>query len=202
MQREVKLKNSSKQIEKMESYSGPKYRTIFLGKSLPKTRKSGELIKWFRKFYNMGLAPEYGKGSSGNLSFRHKDGFMIKSTATYFKTIRPEELAFVKDFDFGKKIAYVYGRCLPSTELQMHCLIYRFRLDVGAVFHLHDYKIMESAEKIKIPITKVTEAGTVKIGYDVLKVMGDKGIAVMKDHGIVAIGRSMKEAGDIILKYH
>ena len=186
----------------MEKYSGPKFRTIFISSKIPKTRKSGELIKWFRKFHNVGLAPEYKEGSSGNLSFRYKDGFIIKSTKTYFRDIKPNELVFVKKFDFEKKVAYVYGKNVPSTELQMHYLIYEKRNDINAVFHVHDYKIMKKAKKYGIPVTKVTQAGTEKIGYDVLGCLGIKNFAVMKNHGVVAVGKNMKEAGNIILKHH
>ena len=109
----------------MEKYSGAKFKTIFLSKKFPKTKKAMQLIKWFRRFYQIGLAPEYEQGSSGNLSFRYKNGFIIKSTKTYFKSIKPDELVFVKDFNNDKKIAYVHGKLEPSTELQMHYFIYK-----------------------------------------------------------------------------
>ena len=182
--------------------TGAKFKTIFLGKSLPSSKKSSQLIKWFRAFDEIGLAPEYKIGSSGNLSFRHKGGFFIKSTRTYFRSIKEEELVYVKSFDFDKKIAYVYGKLEPSTELQMHHLIYKNKKSINAIFHLHDYKIMEKAKKYKIPITKVTRAGTEKIGLDVLRVMDGKMFVIMKDHGVVAAGSTIDNAGKAVLKYH
>ncbi len=185
-----------------EHYEEPKFKTIFLSRKLPKIRKSNQLIKWFRKFHQIGLAPEYKLGSSGNLSFRYKNGFVIKSTKVYFKAIKPNDLVFVKEFDLKNKIAYVYGKNIPSTELQMHYLIYKNKKNINAIFHVHDYDVMKIAKKYSIPVTKVTEAGTAKIGYDVLRAMTNKRFVVMKKHGVVALGKSINEAGNIILKYH
>jgi len=186
----------------MEKYEGAKFRTVFLSSSVPITSKSVELIRWFRKFYDAGMVPQYGSGSSGNLSFRHKDGFIIKSTKTYFNTIGADELVYVEKFDFAGKMAYAHGRLEPSTELQMHYLIYQSRKDINAVFHVHDYGIMKLAKKLSIPVTDVTEAGTEKIGYDVLKKLDGKKFVIMKEHGVVAVGKDIEEAGKIILKYH
>ena len=186
----------------MEKYDGAKFKTIFIKNKFLITEKHKELINWFRKFYSIGLAPEYRSGSSGNLSFRHKNGFVIKSTKTYFNKIKADELVFVQKFDLGKKIAYVHGKMFPSTELQMHYLIYKNKKQAKAVFHLHDYKIMEKAEKYGIPVTKVTEAGTEKIGYDVIRCLDGKNFVVMNDHGVVAVSKTMGEAGNTILKYH
>lgn len=185
-----------------EKYEGPKFETVFLSKKIPVTKKSNELISWFRKLYLIGLAPEYKNGSSGNLSFRHKDGFVIKSTQTYFKNIKAHDLVFVKNFDLKNKIAYVYGKRTPSTELQMHYLIYKNKKKVNAVFHVHDYKTMKIARKHKIPITKVTETGTEKIGYDVLSKLNIGNFVIMKNHGVVSVGGSMSEAGNTILKWN
>lgn len=184
----------------MEKYKGSKFKTIFLSNNLPSTYESKELIKWFRKFHDIGIAPEYKLGSSGNLSFRYKKGFVIKSTKTYFDKINEKELVFVEKFE--KNTAYVHGRMLPSTELQMHQIIYRNKKDVNAIFHLHDYEIMKHAKKFKIPITRVTEAGTEKIGYDVLRHVDDKNFVIMKNHGVVSLGKNMQEAGFAVLKYH
>lgn len=187
----------------MEKYSEPKFKTVFPSNNLPKIKKSYELIKWFRRFHNICLAPEYKKGSSGNLSFRYKDGFIIKGTKTYFRNIKPNELVFIKKFDLKNKVTYCIGKNIPSTELQMHHLIYEKKKSVNAVFHVHDYKIMGKAEKYGIPVTKVTEAGTEKIGYDVLRCLnGKNNFVIMKNHGVVAVGKTMKEAGNLILKYH
>ena len=186
----------------MEKYQGAKFTTEFLSNKVPITKKSKELVRWFRKFYELRLAPKYEKGSSGNLSFRYKDGFMIKSTRTYFNKIKADELVFVKEFDLNKKIAYVYGKLEPSTELQMHYLIYKNKKWINAIFHLHDYSVMEKAKILMLPVTDVTESGSEKIGYDVLKHLDEKDYVVMKNHGIVAVGKTMKEAGNLVLKYH
>ncbi|HLG24388.1 MAG TPA: class II aldolase/adducin family protein [Candidatus Nanoarchaeia archaeon] len=186
----------------MEKYEGTKFEIVFLDKSVPVTKDSGELISWFRKFDRMGLAPEYGLGSSGNLSFRHLGGFVIKSTKTYFRSIGPEDLVFVERLDLKNRKAYVRGSLEPSTELALHHLIYENMKEINAVFHVHDYKIMEKARKNLIPITKETEAGTEKIGYDVIKCIDEKSIVIMKDHGIVSVGKSMKETGENIVKWN
>ena len=51
-------------------------------------------------------------------------------------------------------------------------------------------------------LTVVTEAGTEKIGHDVLKVMDGKKLVIMKDHGIISMGKTINEAGCIIINAH
>lgn len=186
----------------MEKYEDPKFKTVFLKQQVPITDKSRQLVNWFRRFSKNNLSPEYDHGSSGNLSFRYKKGFIIKATKTYFNSIQPQDLVFVRSFDFSKLTAYVEGKGEPSTELQLHKLIYDARKDINAVFHIHDPYIMKLAEAHGIPVTGVTNSGTREIGEDVLRVIDDKHLVVMKDHGVVSVGKTIDEAGQVIIENH
>ena len=108
----------------------------------------------------------------------------------------------MKNFDLKNKTAYVYGKLEPSTELQMHHIIYKSKKNVNAVFHLHDYSVMKKAKKLGIPITDVAEAGTEKIGYDVVDKLKKSDYVIMKKHGVVAVGKNIKETWKLILRYN
>lgn len=60
-----------------EKYTGPKFKTILKKKNIPHNERVKELIFWCREFDKLNLAPRYATGSSGNLSFRSNNGFII-----------------------------------------------------------------------------------------------------------------------------
>ena len=79
----------------------------------------------------------------------------------------------------------------------MHHLIYETCEDVKAVFHGHNELIVKYAEKLNVPVTtKEHESGTTELAKEVLKVIGYNKLIVLRNHGFVCIGTTMKEAGE------
>ena len=61
-----------------------------------------------------------------------------------------------------------------------------------------DFVIVTNAEKLKLPVTeKEYESGAIELAKEVLKVLGDNKVIVLKNHGFVSLGRIMKEAGEL-----
>jgi ribulose-5-phosphate 4-epimerase/fuculose-1-phosphate aldolase len=51
-----------------------------------------------------------------------------------------------------------------------------------------------------LPVTeKEYESGTVELAKEVLKVLGDHKLIVLRNHGFVSLGNTMKEAGELAL---
>jgi L-fuculose-phosphate aldolase len=175
-----------------------RFNTVFVSDRIPRDAKIVELKKWSETFQKSGLTPEVQGNFTGNLSFRSKEGFVITASGLKDK----EDLAdvcfvYVKAYDEGSNTFFVEGQTKPSSESIMHHLIYETCRDVNAVFHGHNDSIVAYAKELGLPVTeKEYESGTIELAKEVLKVLGDRKLIVLRNHGFVSLGNTMKEAGE------
>ena len=178
-----------------------RFNTVFVSDKIPSDTKIVELKDWSEKFQKNGLTPEIEGNYTGNLSFRSKEGFVITASGLKSKeSLSNDCFVYVKNYDEQRNTVYVEGRRQPSSEAVMHFLIYKAHKEVDAVFHGHSDAIIMNAEKLGFPVTeKEHEPGTIELAKDVLRVLGDKKLIVLKNHGFVSLGKTMKEAGELAL---
>jgi ribulose-5-phosphate 4-epimerase/fuculose-1-phosphate aldolase len=178
-----------------------RFNTVFVSDRIPSVSKLGELKKWSKIFQESGLTPEVQGNFTGNLSLRSKDGFVI--TASGLKDKEDLEdvcFVYVKAYDEQYNTFFVEGQTKPSSESIMHHLIYKTCGDVNAVFHGHNDSIIAHAEELRLPVTeKEYESGTLELAKEVLKILGDHKLIVLRNHGFVSLGNTMKDAGELAL---
>lgn len=86
-----------------------------------------ELIEACRSMNRLGI----NKGTAGNISVRHGDGFLISPTGIPYDKLVPEHVVAMNwDASFS-------GDVLPSSEWRFHRDILQARPDLGAVVHTH-----------------------------------------------------------------
>ncbi len=138
------------------------------------------------------------------MSIRVGDLVFIKATGSVMDEMTPEQVAVVT-LD-GKQVSGVR----PSSEYRLHLAIYHERPDVKAIAHLHPpYSIVAStlltgelpiltpeAEIYlgRIPIASFRPAGTEELAAVVAEKIRKADAVLMERHGIVAVGRSLREA--------
>jgi ribulose-5-phosphate 4-epimerase/fuculose-1-phosphate aldolase len=178
-----------------------RFNISFVSDQVPRNAKNEELKEWSEKFQKNGLTPEFKGNYTGNLSFRSKKGFVITASGLKSKeNLSNDCFVYVKNYDEQNNTVYIEGSRQPSSEAVMHFLIYKTRKEVNAVFHGHNDAIIMNAEKLGFPVTeREYEPGTIELAKEVLKVLGDKNLIVLKNHGFVSLGRTMKEAGELAL---
>ena len=161
------------------------------------------------------LIVEYGKllvtkglttGTGGNISIfdKEKKYFAISpSGIDYFET-KPEDVV-IMDLD-GK---VVDGIRKPSSEWMMHLIFYKKRDDVEAVVHTHSrfastiscmrweipalhYYVAFAGKTI--PCAEYASYGTQELADNAFEGMGEGKAALLANHGLITIGRSVKEA--------
>ena len=71
------------------------------------------------------------QGTSGNISARVDDGFLITPSGIPYEEMEPDQIVLM-DMEGG-----YHGDYLPSSEWRMHYDIFRNRPDTGAVVHTH-----------------------------------------------------------------
>jgi L-fuculose-phosphate aldolase len=77
----------------------------------------------------------------------------------------------------------------------MHAAIYGARPSVGAVFHGHSTALLEAAGRLRLPVTQHERPyGTPAMADEVLDVLSGHSVVIMRNHGFVAMGRTMAGA--------
>ncbi len=85
----------------------------------------------------------------------------------------------------------------------MHFLAYRQFPDVGAVIHVHHEKTLNAAEAHpgKFNLTeKFAPYGTLELALEVLKALRKGNFVVMRKHGVLAVGRDLDDALQLLLE--
>lgn len=72
------------------------------------------------------------RGTSGNVSVRCGDGFLITPSALPYEDMQPADIVAMS----GDGVPQAGAR-VPSTEWRFHCDIYRTRADAAAIVHTH-----------------------------------------------------------------
>lgn len=106
--------------------------------------------------------------------------------------------------------AVVDGLLRPSTELAMHLGIYRARADVGGIVHTHSvYATAHSVLRVALPpivedlaqavggaveCAEYARAGSAALADRVVVGLGDRSAAFIANHGLVGVGRTVRDA--------
>lgn len=144
------------------------------------------------------------QGTSGNISVRIEDGFLITPSGVPYDTMKPEQIVRM-DLEGG-----YYGEFLPSSEWRMHFDIYRNRPEAGAVVHTHatfctalsclrqgipafHYMIAVSGGP-NIRCADYATFGTQELSENMLRAMEGRTACLLANHGMICFGPNLKKA--------
>ncbi|MDR0476468.1 MAG: class II aldolase/adducin family protein [Desulfobulbaceae bacterium] len=186
-----------------EEYQGVRFTTSFLGHEPPRHRLLPELRRWCRIFHDRGLAPPYPGGSSGNLSFRAENSFIITGTAIGLKdNLTDDAFVEVVGCDVAAGRVEARGGREPSSETMLHALLYQHFPQIGAVFHGHHEVITREAEALGLPQSPCPlPYGSGELAEAAWRLAGQCDFFVLRDHGFVATGPDMASCGGLCLRW-
>ena len=167
-----------------------------------------QVIEYSLKLLSEGLT----NGTAGNVSiFNREEGLVaISPTGVSYSELTPEMISIV-DLD-GKLIEGLK----PSSELEMHMILYRNREDVNAVIHTHpvyttvlaclrqdlpaiDYMIaVTGATKVKC--AEYASYGTKELAENAYKAMGSSLAVILANHGLTTAGKDIANALNITVQ--
>lgn len=146
-------------------------------------------------------------GTSGNLSsYNRQTGIMtITPSSIKYTTMTVEDIVEMR---LDGEI--VSGHRKPSSEWQMHALVYKEREDISSVVHTHSPYATSFAvihEEIpviliemvpflggSVPLADFGLPGSIEIGEEALKALVDgKNACLMANHGVLAVGGSLEQ---------
>jgi L-fuculose-phosphate aldolase len=151
------------------------------------------------------------RGSTGNLSVRAGGGFWITPTGMPAPEIGSADLVWLDD-----QGAVQRGRWEPSTEWPFHRAIYRARVDLNAVVHMHSpdatalaclrrklpafHYMVAVAGGDDVPCTPYHLFGSEALSQAVGQAFGSRQACLMANHGLVAGGASLAVAMKVALE--
>lgn len=144
------------------------------------------------------------QGTSGNVSARTDEGFLITASGVPYHKMQPEHVVEM-DLDGGYR-----GDFLPSTEWQMHLDIFKNRPEAGAIVHTHSiYATALACLRKDIPpfhymigiaggdtirCSEYAEFGTKALSVAMLKALKDRTACLLGNHGQIAFGENLAKA--------
>lgn len=179
----------------METYKGVKFRIISQGE-YEKPKHVSPLISEIKNLQHDGA-------QTGNISFREDDYFWITKSGANLKNLKPSDFIKIKKINFSKKEVTIARAQKPSSETLLHAYIYENRPEINLIFHLHDEKILKRAEERALPITAEEKPyGTPELIAELAKILHKGNYLVLKNHGIIALGSTLKETKKLCLSKH
>lgn len=169
-----------------------------------------EINQWRDKLYSLGLIGAYDNGIGfGNISVRSQgNSFIITGSATgNFKKLTGDHYVSVHDCDLAKESLICTGPIKASSESLSHAVIYEFSPETNSVIHIHNMDMWKRLMDQISTTDKNAAFGTSEMASEIKKIIkepkGKEKIFVMGGHegGVIAFGKSLDEAGDILLKF-
>ena len=171
-------------------------------------KEKEQVIEYSLKLLSEGLT----NGTAGNVSiFNREEGLVaISPTGVNYSELTPEMISVV-DLD-GKLIEGLK----PSSELEMHMILYRNRGDVNAVIHTHpvyttvlaclredlpaiDYMIAVTGAT-KVRCAEYASYGTKELAENAYKAMGSSLAVILANHGLTTAGKDIANAFNITVQ--
>ena len=145
---------------------------------------------------------------SGNISIRHKDGFLITPSGKKYSSLNNKDIVFVSldgKFDQTKGV--------PSSEWKFHQDIYRKKNDAKAIVHAHSTNATAvSTHKRNIPsfhymvamaggqdikCAKYATYGTRELSKNILNALKGRKACLIANHGQIAFEEDLPKAFEL-----
>lgn len=167
--------------------------------------RSAPLVALAKRLHALGLTPAYGPGDHGNLSCRAEPGCLISARESSKATMRDEDIAHAIGYEeHGDAPEVTYdGRRAPSTDAFMHLKLYALRPELGAIIHAHDAETLLRARQFGVPMTTVSaRTNSRALVEDVCRVAQRANYVLLRDHGCLAVGRTLEEAEAELMRWY
>ena len=145
---------------------------------------------------------------SGNISIRHKDGFLITPSGKKYSSLNNKDIVFVSldgKFDQTKGV--------PSSEWKFHQDIYRKKKEAKAIVHAHStnatavsthnrsipsfHYMVAMAGGHDIKCAKYATYGTRELSKNILKALKGRKACLIANHGQIAFEENLSKAFEL-----
>jgi len=143
------------------------------------------------------------QGTSGNISVRTGEHFLITPSGIPYEQMAPEQIAVM---EMGGAYA---GPCKPTTEWRIHRAVMRARPAAGVVIHTHSmfattvaclrraipalHYYVAVGGGPTIPCAQYATYGTQELADSVLAALEGRNACLLANHGLVVVGATLGE---------
>lgn len=158
-----------------------------------------EIVRTCLRMIELGV----NQGTSGNVSVRNGDRFLITPSGIPYDEMAPEQIAVMDEA--GK----YFGPCKPTTEWRIHRGVMRARPDAAVAIHTHSmFSTTIACLRRAIPALHYYVAvgggptircaeyatyGTQELADNVLTALTDRDACLLANHGLLVIGSTLSE---------
>ena len=159
-----------------------------------------ELVATAKRMSALGLTP----GMSGNVSVRSERGLYVTPSGMAYDELQADDMVQLAEDGTPR------GHRAPTSEWRLHRDIMAARSDVGAIVHTHSlyctalsmlrqplpavhYAIV-LANTDEVPCADYATFGSAELATNVVAALRGGNAALMANHGMVALGGTLKEA--------
>jgi len=158
-----------------------------------------EIVRTSLRMVELGI----NQGTSGNVSVRHGDRFLITPSGISYDEMRPEQIAIMDE------AGNYWGPCKPTTEWRIHRGVLRARPDADVVIHTHSmFSTTIACLRRAIPALHYYVAvgggptircaeyatyGTQELADNVLAALRDRDACLLANHGLLVMGATLSE---------
>jgi L-fuculose-phosphate aldolase len=144
------------------------------------------------------------QGTSGNISVRVKEGFLLTPSGMAYDEMKPADIVLMK------KDASHIGSRKPSSEWRFHHALMMKRPEIGAVVHTHSmFATTLSCLGLEIPAVHYMIAaaggntircapyatyGTPETAANAVKALEGRSACLLANHGMIVVGPNLKKA--------
>jgi len=161
-----------------------------------------EIIKAGVKLDRYGLIALGG----GNLSSRMPSGeILVTPSGMVYEELVPEDI-LVMDIEGN----HIEGDRKSSSDTEALLYIYLKRSDINAIIHTHqplataiglvvdefecNLTTLANAVRGSVPVAPYASAASLQMGVNAVDYLGDKLAVILKHHGVIGVGDSLKQA--------
>ena len=147
-------------------------------------------------------------GRAGNISVRHKSGFLITPSAVEYDNLASRDIVYINRHGHIKSDRYK-----PSSEWMLHRDIYATRPDISAIIHIHSvYATAVACLRHDLPAIHYMIAiaggdtircapyrlfGSQELSDIVCDALKDRYACLMANHGLIVCGETLEQAFEI-----
>jgi len=160
-----------------------------------------QIIKTAIEFNTSGLSV----GTSGNLSVRTPQGYLITPTGIPYIQLKEADIV---EMDLQGNV--IQGDLKPSSEWRFHQGIYQAREEINAIVHVHsDYATGIACSRQDIPAFHYMVAkaggesircadyatfGSEALSENAVKALAERRACLLANHGMIALGEDLNSA--------
>ncbi len=144
----------------------------------------------------------------GNLAVRMPNGDILVTPSGMMYEKMVEDDMIVMDIDGN----IIEGTRKPSSDTEAILYIFRERPDINAIIHTHqpyataislipeltEFRVcitaLANAAGGNVPITPYSAAGSVDMGIDTVKYVGNGHAVILSQHGVMTVGKDLNQA--------